>query len=103
MHARLFDVLHDAGDQDLVAIAERIHVYFGGVFQESIDQDGTILREGHGLAHILADHLLVVGDDHGASAEHVAGTHQDRVAETAGGGAGLFHAGGGAVGGTGDS
>ena len=46
MYARLFDVLHDARDQyGPVFIAERIHIHFGGVFQEPIDQDRPLLRD----------------------------------------------------------
>ncbi len=40
------------------------------------------------------DGLVVVGDDHGAAAEHVAGPHEDRVADAVGAGEGLFDAGG---------
>ena len=36
--AGFFDVLHDAGDQDVMAIAERVDVYFDGVFEEAVDR-----------------------------------------------------------------
>ena len=94
VHAGLLDVLHDAGDQHVVAVGQRVHVHFGGVFQEAVDQHRALLREGDGLAHVLADRLLVVGDHHGAPAQHVAGPHQHRVADARGHRAGLFHAGG---------
>ncbi len=102
MHAGLLDVLHDAGDQHVVAVAERVHVHFGGVFQEAVDQHRAILREGDRFAHVLAHHLLVVGDHHGAPAQHVAGPHQHRIADARGHRAGLFDAGGGAVVGAGN-
>ena len=57
MHARLFDMLHDAGDQHIVAIRQRVHVHFRGVFQKPVDQHGAVLREGHRLAHVLAHGL----------------------------------------------
>ena len=99
MHAGFLDVLHDAGDQHVGAVAERVHVHFGGVIQEAVHQHGAVLREGHRLAHVLAHHLLVVGDHHGAPAQHIAGTHQHRIADARGHRAGFLHAGGGAVGG----
>ena len=38
MNARFFDVLHDAGDQNIFAIAQRIDIDFSGILEESIDQ-----------------------------------------------------------------
>src|ERR1039458_4024378 len=71
------------------------YIDFGGVVQEAVHQHGAVLREGHRLAHVLAHHFLVVGDDHGAAAQHIAGTHQHRIADARGYGAGFLHAGGG--------
>ena len=65
------------------SVAERIDVDFDGVFEEAVDQDGPVRREDDGLLHVAAHGLLVVGDDHGAAAEHVAGPHQHGVAEPA--------------------
>ena len=93
MHAGLFDVLHDAGDEDVFSIGESVHVDFGGVFQEAVDQYGPFLRERHGFAHVLAHRLFVVGDHHGAPAQHVAGPHQYRVADAPRDFARFFHAG----------
>ncbi len=93
MHAGFFDVLHDAvGDQDICAVAEGVYIYFGSVVEEAIDEHGAILREGDGFAHVLADHLLVVGDHHGASAEHIAGAHEHGSSDAGGDGAGFFGA-----------
>ena len=97
MDAGFFDVLHDAGDQHVFAVGQAVHVDFGGVFEEAVDQHGALLREGHGFTHVLANGVFFVGDDHGASAEHVAGTHEHRVSQTAGDVAGFFDAGRGAV------
>ena len=82
---------------------QRVHVHFGGVFEEPVDQYRALLREGDGFAHVLAHHLLVVGDHHGAPAQHVAGAHQHGVADASRHRAGLLDAGGGAVGGAGNS
>ncbi len=98
MHARFLDVLHDARDQHVaILIGERIHIHFGGVFEKPVDQHRPLLREDHRLVHVAADHLFVVGDHHGAPAQHVAGPHQHRIAEAASHRAGFFRAGGRAV------
>ena len=76
---------------------QRVHVHFGGVFQEPVDQHRAVLREGHRFAHVAAHHLFVVGDHHRAPAQHVAGPHQHRIADAPRHVAGLFDAGGRAV------
>jgi hypothetical protein len=49
VHAGFLDVLHDAGDQHVLAVGERVHVDFGGVFEEAVDQHRPVLREEHRL------------------------------------------------------
>src|SRR5712692_7031983 len=97
MDAGLFNVLHDAGDEDVLLIGEGIHIDFGGVFEETVDQDWAILREGHRLTHVLADGVLIVGDYHGSAPEHVAGPDEHGIAKPAGDFASLIGAGGRAV------
>ena len=38
MHARLLDVLHDAADHDLGAVADRVDVDLDRVVQEAVEQ-----------------------------------------------------------------
>jgi hypothetical protein len=42
VNAGFFDVLHDAGDQNVFAVGEGVHIDFGGVFEKLIDQDGAL-------------------------------------------------------------
>ncbi len=86
-----------------VPIAERVHVDLGRVFEEAVHQHRAVLREHHRLAHVAAHRVLVVGDHHGAPAQHVGRPHQHRVADPPRHGAGLFDAGGRAVLGRGNS
>ncbi len=81
VNAGFLDVLHDAGDQHVLAVAERVDIDFDGVFEEAVDQHGAVLREGDGFAHVAAHAVFVVDDHHGAAAEHVAGAHQHRIAD----------------------
>ena len=107
MHARLLDVLHDAGDQDLAgAVAHGVDVDLDGVLQEAVDQDGPLRRDaalagqrarGHRL-HDPAHPVVVVDDLHGPAAQHVARAQQDRVADPAGDGQRLGGARGGPAG-----
>ncbi len=51
----------------------------------------------------MAHGLFVIGDHHGAPAEHVAGAHQHRISDAPRDFAGLFHAGCRSVGRAGDA
>ena len=66
--AGFLDVLHDAGDDDILAIGECVDIDFDGVFQEVVNQHGTILRVLDRLFHVANDRFFVVGDDHRAPA-----------------------------------
>ena len=90
MDAGFFDVLHDAGDDDVFAVAEGVDVDFDGVFEEVVDEDGALLRILDGFLHVAGDAFAVVGDDHGAAAEDVAGAHEDGIADALGAGERLF-------------
>ena len=80
--AGLFNVLHDAGDEDIFRVAERVDVDLDGVLKEVIDQNRPLLRVFNRLAHVARDGVGVVGNDHGPSAEHVAGTNQNGIADS---------------------
>ena len=43
MDAGLLNVLHDAGDEDVFRVAERVDVDFDGVFEEVVDEDRALL------------------------------------------------------------
>ena len=90
----LLDVLHDAGDDDIGAIAERVDVDFDRVLEEMVDEDGTLLRVLDGFFHVAGDAFAVESDDHGTTAEDVGGADEDRVADALGSGDGFFNAGG---------
>ena len=78
VHAGLLDVLHDAPDPDLVAVAERVDVHLQGVLQEAVEVDPPAVS---GLAaQVAVEILLRVDDLHRPPAEHVGGAHQQREA-----------------------
>ena len=81
--ARLLDVLHDAGDDDVLAVAEGVDVELVGILEEPVDQDGPVRKGGDGLLENRLEGVLVVGDAHRAAAEHVARADEEREAEPA--------------------
>ena len=72
MHAGLLDVLHDAADQHLSAVADRVDVHFDRVVQEAVEQHRRIVGNLHRFAHVALEIALLVHDLHRAPAQHVA-------------------------------
>ena len=87
--ARALHVLHNAGDEDVLAVADGVHLdlHAGEVL---VDEHGVILLVGEDDGHVLLNVLVAVGDDHVLAAQHIAGPHEHRVAQVPGGGKGLL-------------
>ena len=81
MHARLLDVLHDAADHDIRAVADRIDVDLDRIVQEAVEQHRRIVRHLDRFAHVALEIALVVDDFHRAAAEHVRRAHHQRIAD----------------------
>ena len=102
MDAGLLDMLHDARDEGVLAVAKAIDVDLDGageigveeqrVFSEQrVDLAGLVVgvflldvlrhQAGHGVEQVGLQHALVVDDLHGAAAEHVGRAHDEREAE----------------------
>ena len=86
--AALLDVLHDAADQHVAAVAHGVDVELDGVLQELVDEHRVLAADDGGLLEPLAQLRLVVHHAHGAAAQHVARAHHHRVADAGGHGAG---------------
>ncbi len=90
MDARLFDVLHDAADDDPFAVADRVDVDLIRILQKLIDENRAVIGHVHRLAHVAAQGCLVVDDGHGPAAQHVGGAHHHRVPDPTGNRDGFF-------------
>ena len=106
MDAGLLDVLHDAGDEGVLAVAEAIDVDFGGVGQIAVDQQRALFRDdefgrpveiGGKPRHVAVELRAVAHDLHGAAAEHVGRADHHRIADLVGDGARGARRGGDAV------
>ena len=47
VHARLLDVLHDAADQHVLAVADGIDVHLDRHVEEAIEQHRAVVRDAH--------------------------------------------------------
>ena len=97
MDARLFDVLHDAANDHVLAVGDGVHVHFGGVFQEAVDQHRLALGDDEGRRHEALELARIVADFHRPAAQHEARPHQHRIADLGHLDAGLGHVAGNAV------
>ena len=82
VHAGALDVLHDARDQHVVAVADGVHLDLRA-FQVLVNQQRLLARDllGHG-----GETQELVGrsaDLHGAAAQHKRGPDEHRIAELA--------------------
>ena len=81
MHARPLHMLHQAGDQDVGAVADRVHLHLLAL-QVLVHQNGVILGDAVDDGHEFLDFLIGNGDLHALAAQHVGGTHQHGIAQT---------------------
>ena len=84
MHAGLLDMLQDAGDEDRLAVGQRIDVDLDGIAEIGVDQHRIVARGLDRVAEIMGQRRGVMDDLHGAAAEHVRWPHDDRVADARG-------------------
>ena len=102
MDARLLDVLHDPGDVDRIAVAERVDVDLDRVLEEAVEQQRVLLVGLHVLVEVGPQVLGRVTDLHRPAAEHVARPYEQREADLGGDLLGFLGRMGGAVGRVGD-
>ena len=65
MDARLLDVLHDAADHNIGAVAQGVDIRLEGILQKAIDQDGVLGRGRYRPAEVASQRSLVIDDLHG--------------------------------------
>ncbi len=96
------DVFHDAGYEDVLAIAQRIHVHFNGVRQVAIEQQRVLAQKrvdlaglvvgvtlldilrheaGNRIQQVALQHAFIVNDLHGAATENVGRANDQREAD----------------------
>ena len=75
---------HDAGDEDIPAVADRIDLHFAAL-NVLVNQNRLVLIDGNGGLQVVTQLLFVGHDLHGPAAQNEAGAHQHRVADFRGG------------------
>ena len=81
--AGLLDVLHDPGDADRLAVAERVDVDLDRVLEEAVEQQRVLLVGLDVGLQVGVEVLGRVADLHRPAAEHVGGPDQQREADLA--------------------
>ena len=98
MHTRLFNVFHDAGDDDIGSISDRIDINLGGILQKSVNQHRLPLGNGKSLCDVSFELRRVIADFHSATTENEARSHQRWKTDFGTDLSGLFHGSSDAVG-----
>ena len=81
MYARAFDMLHNTGNQNILAVADSINFGFG-TLQIFIDKDRVLLRIAVDDRHELFDFLVGNRDLHALAAKYVGRTYKHGIAQT---------------------
>ena len=74
-------MLHDAGNNHLPTITNRIGINLNGIGQVFIDQHRMLVRGLHCRFHVCEKACLIVYDLHGTPAQHIRGPDHYRVAD----------------------
>ena len=88
--AGLLDMLQNAADVDLFAVAQGVDIGLNRTFQEAVQIHRVVGADARSLGHVIAQMLGIVGDHHAAAAQHVARTNQQRIADVRGHGLGFL-------------
>ena len=83
MHARALHVLHDAGDEDVPAVTDGVHLDLAAD-DVLVDQHGLLFVDAYGGLKIPAQRLLVGYDLHRAPPQHIARAHEHGIADALG-------------------
>ena len=81
MHARALHMLHQSGDQDIGAVADRVNLHLLAL-QVLVYQNGMILGDAVDDGHKFLDLCIGDGDLHALAAQHVGGAHQHGITKT---------------------
>ena len=84
MNARLFDVLHDRSDDDMLAIGNSVDIHLDSGVEEPVEQNRRIIRHLNRIAHIAQQVFLSVDNLHRTTTQHVGRAHYQWVANIAG-------------------
>ncbi len=71
MNAGVFNVLHNSPDQDVLTVGYGVDVYFGAVFQKSIDQQPAFSTSSHRRCQVVRKFFPVVEHLHFPATEYV--------------------------------
>jgi len=84
MNTGQLDMFHDRRNKSIRAVRNRVGFRFDGVFQKLVDQNRPLRRDADCRVDIAFEHFLIMYDLHAAPAQHVGGTHHQRITDVTG-------------------
>ena len=84
MNASLFNMLHDAGNDDLVTVRNSIDIHFYGMIQKVIQQYRRVIGNLNCFMHISIKIFVTMNDFHCAPAKHIGWPYDQRITNLVG-------------------
>ena len=81
VHTGLLNMLHDATDKHLLAVANSVDIALDGVVQKAVQQHRGFVADFDRFAHVTLEVALLVHNFHGSPAQHITGTNHQRITE----------------------
>ena len=81
MHARLFDVLHDAGDMHILAVTDGINIQFDRAGKIAVQQNRAVAGNHHRLCDVAFQLGHIAHDFHGTPAQNIGRADHQRKAD----------------------
>ena len=84
MNTGLLNVLHDAADDHICAVADGINIDFNGSVEEVVQQYRAVVGDQYRTAHIAHQLVFTENNFHGSAAQHIRWPNHQRVTNLAG-------------------
>ena len=81
VYAGKLDVLHNSGNEAVLAVGDGVCLALGSVVQEAVYKDRSVGSYANSGGHVDLHHLIIVNDLHSTAAENVGRTNHYRVAD----------------------
>ena len=79
VYACTFNVLHNARNQNFLAVADSVNLYLGAL-QIMVNQNRMLCRSLYCVGHVVAQLVVVVNDFHSTTTQYVGRTYHGRIA-----------------------
>ena len=84
MNTRLFDMLHDRTDHNLLAVGDCVDIHFNGAIKEVIQQYRAVVGDFHRITQVALELVFLINNLHRPTTQHVGRTNDQRITNLVG-------------------